>query len=72
MEGKMDSKVIIEAIGYIGSALVLISMLMTSVVKLRLIRILKSSNPQIFESSNFQIFKSSNLQTLEPSNPLNL
>ncbi len=33
----MDSKVIIEAIGYIGSALVLISMLMTSVVKLRFI-----------------------------------
>ena len=37
MEGEMDSKVIIEAIGYIGSALVLISMLMTSVVKLRFI-----------------------------------
>lgn len=37
-EEKMsETKVIIEAIGYIGSALVLISMLMTSVVKLRLI-----------------------------------
>ncbi|MBO4711681.1 YgjV family protein [bacterium] len=38
----MDSKVIIETIGYIGSAIVLISMLMTSVVKLRLINTLGS------------------------------
>lgn len=38
----MDAKVIIETIGYIGSAIVLISMLMTSVVKLRLINTLGS------------------------------
>ena len=35
----MDTKLLIEIIGYIGSALVLISMLMTSVVKLRLINL---------------------------------
>ena len=35
--GKMNESYIIEAIGYAGSALVLISMLMTSVVKLRFI-----------------------------------
>ncbi|MBO4403811.1 MAG: YgjV family protein [Treponema sp.] len=33
----VDSKIILEAVGYIGSAFVVISMLMTSVVKLRLI-----------------------------------
>ena len=35
----MDSKTIIELIGYFGSALVLVSMLMTSVVRLRLINL---------------------------------
>ena len=35
----MDIKVIIEIIGYVGSALVLVSMLMTSVVKLRIINL---------------------------------
>ncbi len=35
----MDIKVIIEIIGYIGSALVLVSMLMTSVVRLRIINL---------------------------------
>lgn len=38
----MESTVIIEAIGYIGSALVLVSMLMTSVVKLRTINCIGS------------------------------
>ena len=38
----MNDKVIIEAIGYIGSALVLISMLMTSVAKLRFINMIGS------------------------------
>ncbi len=38
----MDIKVIIEAIGYIGSALVLVSMLMTSVVRLRIINLIGS------------------------------
>ena len=33
----MNSSVLIEMIGYVGSALVLISFLMTSVVKLRVI-----------------------------------
>ncbi len=35
----MDIKVIIEIIGYVGSALVLVSMLMTSVVRLRIINL---------------------------------
>ncbi len=35
----MDTKIIIEIIGYIGSALVLISMLMTSVIRLRVINL---------------------------------
>ena len=35
----MDIKLVIEIIGYVGSALVLISMLMTSVVKLRIINL---------------------------------
>lgn len=35
----MDAKMIIEMIGYFGSALVLVSMLMTSVVKLRVINL---------------------------------
>lgn len=35
----MDTKMIIELIGYFGSALVLVSMLMTSVVKLRVINL---------------------------------
>lgn len=35
----MDIKIIIEAIGYLGSALVLVSMLMTSVVRLRIINL---------------------------------
>ena len=35
----MDIKTVIEIIGYIGSALVLVSMLMTSVVKLRIINL---------------------------------
>ena len=35
----MDIKLIIEIIGYIGSALVLVSMLMTSVVRLRIINL---------------------------------
>ncbi len=35
----MDTKMIIEIIGYIGSALVLVSMLMTSVVRLRIINL---------------------------------
>ncbi len=38
----MDIKVIIEAIGYLGSALVLVSMLMTSVVRLRIINLVGS------------------------------
>lgn len=38
----MDIKVIIEAIGYLGSALVLVSMLMTSVVRLRIINLIGS------------------------------
>ena len=36
----MDIKLIIEVIGYIGSALVLVSFLMTSVVKLRMINLI--------------------------------
>ena len=35
----MDIKIIIEMIGYLGSALVLVSMLMTSVVRLRVINL---------------------------------
>ena len=35
----MDTNTIIELIGYFGSALVLVSMLMTSVVRLRLINL---------------------------------
>lgn len=35
----MDIKIVIELIGYLGSALVLVSMLMTSVVKLRFINL---------------------------------
>ena len=38
----MDIRIIIEAIGYIGSALVLVSMLMTSVVRLRVINLIGS------------------------------
>ena len=38
----MDAKIIIEIIGYAGSALVLISMLMTSVVRLRIINLIGS------------------------------
>ena len=38
----MDSKVIIELIGYAGSALVLVSMLMTSVIRLRIINLIGS------------------------------
>ncbi|MBP5435619.1 YgjV family protein [bacterium] len=37
-----NTKIIIEAIGYVGSALVLVSMLMTSVVKLRFINTIGS------------------------------
>ena len=37
-----DIKLIIEIVGYIGSALVIVSMLMTSVVKLRVINIIGS------------------------------
>ena len=36
---KMDTATIIEIIGYLGSALVLVSMLMTSVIKLRIINL---------------------------------
>ena len=39
----MDTKMIIELIGYIGSALVLVSMLMTSVVRLRIINLTGST-----------------------------
>ncbi|MCR5217168.1 YgjV family protein [Treponema sp.] len=38
----MDFKLILEIVGYIGSALVVVSMLMTSVVKLRLINLIGS------------------------------
>ncbi len=38
----MNTHVIIETIGYIGSALVLVSMLMTSVVRLRIINLIGS------------------------------
>lgn len=38
----MDPKVILEIVGYIGSVLVVVSMLMTSVVKLRLINMIGS------------------------------
>lgn len=38
----MDTSVIIELIGYVGSALVLLSMLMTSVVRLRVINLIGS------------------------------
>ena len=38
----MDTSVMIEMIGYVGSALVLVSMLMTSVVKLRVINLIGS------------------------------
>ena len=39
----MDGKAIIEIIGYLGSALVVISMLMTSVVRLRVINLIGSA-----------------------------
>lgn len=39
----MDSKILIEAIGYLGSALVVISMLMTSVVRLRVVNTVGSA-----------------------------
>ena len=39
----MDTKLIIELIGYLGSALVVISMLMTSVVKLRVVNTIGSA-----------------------------
>ena len=39
----MDSKFLIELIGYLGSALVVISMLMTSVVKLRVVNTIGSA-----------------------------
>lgn len=39
----MDSKMIIELIGYLGSALVVVSMLMSSVVKLRIINSIGST-----------------------------
>lgn len=39
----MDTKIILEAIGYAGSALVVISMMMTSVFRLRLVNILGSA-----------------------------
>ena len=39
---KMDTAMLIEIFGYIGSALVVISMLMSSIVKLRVINILGS------------------------------
>ena len=35
----MDAGTIVEIIGYLGSALVLVSMLMTSVIKLRIINL---------------------------------
>ena len=38
----MDTKTIIEAIGYLGSALVLVSFLMASVVKLRVVNTIGS------------------------------
>ena len=38
----MDTKLIIELIGYLGSALVVVSMLMTSVVRLRVINLIGS------------------------------
>ncbi len=38
----MDTRFVIEAIGYVGSALVLVSMLMTSVVRLRIINLIGS------------------------------
>ena len=38
----MDGSVIIEIVGYIGSLLVLVSMLMTSVVKLRVVNTIGS------------------------------
>lgn len=39
---KMDTAIIIEIFGYIGSSLVVISMLMTSIVKLRIINMIGS------------------------------
>lgn len=39
----MDTKLIIELVGYLGSALVVISMLMTSVVKLRVVNTVGSA-----------------------------
>lgn len=39
----MDGKTIIELIGYLGSALVVVSMLMTSVVKLRIVNTIGSA-----------------------------
>ena len=39
----MDTKVLIELIGYLGSALVVVSMLMTSVVKLRVVNTVGSA-----------------------------
>lgn len=38
----MDGKTVVELIGYVGSALVVVSMLMTSVVKLRVINLVGS------------------------------
>lgn len=38
----MDTKVILEIVGYIGSALVVVSMLMSSIIKLRIINIVGS------------------------------
>lgn len=38
----MDSKLILEIVGYIGSAMVVVSMLMTSIVKLRIINTIGS------------------------------
>lgn len=38
----MDAKMILELVGYIGSALVIVSMLMTSVVRLRIINMIGS------------------------------
>ena len=39
----MDGKIVIELIGYLGSALVVVSMLMTSVVKLRVVNTVGSA-----------------------------
>ena len=42
-ENGMDTKVLIELIGYLGSALVVVSMLMTSVVRLRVVNTIGSA-----------------------------